>query len=122
MFVTIEPMPISEPTRAAIEVLAPRSNALSAMTGIIEPSARPNRVAGAYAATAIERRRNSLTSASHGPRHPGTGTHEGGKEEKAAHFTISLAEQTTRPCPRRTCPAPVRRAAGRRNVSKDSAP
>src|ERR1700761_4385084 len=80
IFVTIEPMPSSEPTRAAIEVLAPRSNALSAMTGIIEPSARPNRVGGAYAATAIERRRNSLTSASHGPRHPGTGHHEGRKE------------------------------------------
>jgi len=46
MFVTIEPMPISEPTRAAIEVLAPRSKALTAMTGIIEPSARPNRVGG----------------------------------------------------------------------------
>ena len=46
MFVTIEPMPISAPMSAAIEVLAPRSIALSAITGNIDPSARPNRVAG----------------------------------------------------------------------------
>jgi hypothetical protein len=39
MFVTIEPMPSREPVRAAIAVLAPRSYALSAMTGIIDPSA-----------------------------------------------------------------------------------
>ena len=46
MFVTIEPMPSSALMSAAIEVLAPRSMALSAMTGSIAPSARPNRVAG----------------------------------------------------------------------------
>ena len=46
MFVTIEPMPRSAPMRAAIEGLAPRSMALSAMTGSIDPWARPNRVAG----------------------------------------------------------------------------
>ena len=46
MFVTIEPMPSSAPMRAAIEMLAPRSIALSVMTGSMDPSARPKRVAG----------------------------------------------------------------------------
>ena len=46
MFVTIEPMASIAAISAAIEVLAPRSIALRMMTGIIEPSARPNRVAG----------------------------------------------------------------------------
>ncbi len=46
MFVTIEPMPSSAPMSAATGVLAPRSIALRMMTGSIDPSARPNRVAG----------------------------------------------------------------------------
>jgi hypothetical protein len=39
-------MPISAPMRAATAVLAPRSIALSVMTGSIDPSDRPKRVAG----------------------------------------------------------------------------
>jgi hypothetical protein len=46
MLVRIEPMPSSAPMRAATGVLAPRSIALSVTTGSIDPSARPNRVAG----------------------------------------------------------------------------
>jgi hypothetical protein len=55
-------MPSSALMSAAIAVLAPRSIELSAMTGIIDPSARPNSVAGPNAATAIERRLNSPLS------------------------------------------------------------
>ena len=59
MLVTIEPMPSSALMSAAIAVLAPRSIELNAMTGIIDPSASPNSVAGPNAATAIDRRLNS---------------------------------------------------------------
>ncbi len=62
MLVTIEPMPSSALMSAATAVLAPRSIELSAMTGIIDPSASPNSVAGPNAATAIERRLNSPLS------------------------------------------------------------
>ena len=62
MLVAIDPIPMSALINAATAVLAPRSIEPSAMTGIIEPSARPNNVAGPNAATAIDRRLNSPLS------------------------------------------------------------